>query len=101
MKLTDAMMSGKPFKRPTMKRYLICTDNYCHYPKTDPLLDRFDFTNKDILAEDWELEEKKITLTESQFKKMFWEDALKLSRNSFTATEVLEQKFNQLIKRLF
>jgi hypothetical protein len=77
LNIIDAVKSGKLFKR--------LNRDYCMGPKT------LNFTREDILATDWEIEERKIEITESEFDAIA-EDVERFNRN---------HHLSELKKRLF
>ena len=77
MNLIEALRSGKRFKRSSRNDWLMPHINY-------------EFTSLEVLAEDWEVEVKKVTITEEDFNKAvartgnlyhqdqwYWADVLK------------------------
>lgn len=56
MNLVEAVKSGQPFKRSGWGKYVIHETVY-----------EFLFKREDLLADDWEIQEKEITITASQF----------------------------------
>lgn len=79
MNIVDAIKSGKRYRRPPGKKY----DPNFWYPALCPsyITDRTIrtmFTFEDMIADDWEVEEKQVTVTESAFKAA-WINACKSS----------------------
>lgn len=68
MNIIEAIMSGKAFKR------TIWTRDYVRPPFMS-----LNLPAEDLLAEDWEVEEKKVSLTEAEF-----EAAVNRTTNSFS-----------------
>ena len=68
MNLIDAIKSGRPFKRPNMR-----ANTYVHHLSNGSYFS-LAFNYEDWIATDWEVEEKKVTITEPQFNKAY-EDA--------------------------
>lgn len=66
MNLIEAAKLKRPFKRPHFSFYLRPEYDLVHFP----------FTWEDVLAEDWIIEEKEITITASQFTAA-WANAVK------------------------
>ena len=86
MNLIDAVKSGKSFKRPEWRHFYSAPAQLLFTVEDI----RLQLTIEDILADDWEVEEKQITITESDFNKAvvktgnlyyqdqgYWADALK------------------------
>jgi hypothetical protein len=68
MTLTEAVQSGKPFRRPQWIGYLSLeqVENFC-------------FSAQDLLARDYYLEERQVIITEVQFNEA-WRSILALLR---------------------
>jgi hypothetical protein len=64
MNLIEAVKSGKPFRR---KAWANAT--FFFNPKDQTMQDEEMFSVSDILANDFEIEEKTITISESEFEK--------------------------------
>ena len=74
MNIYEALKSGKRYRRPPGKKY----DPNFWYPALCPsyVADRTVrtmFTFEDMIADDWEVEEKQITITETDFANAVWE----------------------------
>lgn len=79
MNIYEALKSGKRYRRPPGKKY----DPNFWYPALCPsyIADRTIrtmFTFEDMIADDWEVEEVRVTITESVLKAA-WEKAVKSS----------------------
>ena len=79
MNIIEAVRSGKRFRREGFNWFPFNADHYNSVSK------------EDILAEDWEIEERKIEITEAEFDEAF---------RMMDCTEK-ESCFSQLKKRLF
>jgi hypothetical protein len=77
MNIIDAVKSGKPYKR---------RHHGCWFDKTNH------WRGDDILATDWEIEERKIEITENEF-----EEAFRQARQTRQTAEL----YANLKKRLF
>lgn len=65
MNIIEALSSGRPFRRPKwVGGYLLLKE-----------VENFAFSVEDLLATDWEVEEKQVTITISQFTRA-WNRAL-------------------------
>ena len=82
MNLIEAVKSGKRFKR---KTHTLWNDNL---PDTI-----YEFSYRSILADDWEIEERKIEITESEFDKALIEASQR--------TSIGGDLYQELKKRLF
>ena len=65
MNILDAMRSGRRFRRPSWEIYY--SDTHEGF---------LELTPEDLLAEDWVIEEKKVTITASEFTAA-WANAVK------------------------
>ena len=64
MNLIEAMRSGKPFKRKGHTHWYLSN-------KPGSILYELDLRYEDALADDWEIKEKTVTITESQLREIF------------------------------
>lgn len=65
MNIQEAIRSGRPFRRPNHFSYLHVSGS--KILNKSEFNDYYRLTSYDVLADDWELEEKKIVLTRGQF----------------------------------
>jgi hypothetical protein len=82
--LIDAVKSGKPFKRKI--------DKGVYWQLAEPSLKQIAVSREDILATDWEIEERKIEITESELDYIF---------NSLLPKPSLVESMFEIKKRLF
>jgi hypothetical protein len=87
MNIQEAIKSGKKFKRKGTPHFLSHPD----VKHGEFIMIRLN----DFFAEDWEVEEKKITATESEFKRAFDEAQLKSMRDGYRlgSSDVLRELF--------
>lgn len=69
MDLISAIRSGKPFKRKHTETWFVITEDQQIVPLSGGCANRFGFGA--IMAEDWEIKEKVMELTEDQIKSAF------------------------------
>jgi hypothetical protein len=63
MTLTDAIQSGRQFRRPGLSYFILVHNKRLHTEANGI----FNPTIDDMLANDWELEERRVILTHSEF----------------------------------
>lgn len=78
MNLIEAVKYGKRFKRKSSNEWLVFWQDIP--PVFDP---HVKLTMSDILADDWEYEERKKLVGREEYNKA-WETALEMSRNSLS-----------------
>ena len=82
LNIIDALKSGKPFRRIGTKHWLLF----------DSAVNTWSFDRITLLATDWEIEERKVEITESQFDTIYHEVLSLKGRHEFSY---------ELKKRLF
>lgn len=77
MNIIEAIKSGKPFKRKHWGKYFIIINDLIvtETENREQVHERLQPYSENLLADDWEIQEKTITMTESQFDEA-WEKFL-------------------------
>jgi len=83
MNIIDAIKSGKPFKRTNIIMDWLKANRY------DEILGLSVF---DIIADDWEIQEKQITISESQLEDVIKQSLIKLGSSSSNFIEHIKKE---------
>jgi hypothetical protein len=73
MNIIEAIKSGKNFRRPGVKGWLYVDVFKCSFKQIDW---------ESLIADDWEVEEKPVTITKEEFEKA-WKSAIENSKRAY------------------